>query len=120
MASFKREGIEGLMTGKGFVSGLMALDGFIAPESIGGVMSPQWMQLHQWALPLRFFREKLKLREGDEKGRDNGIARETFGRTGAKIIGKRMFDTGEGTRPEEAQKSGGSVLDRLRQRIMSL
>ena len=103
------------MAGKVFCSVTMSLDGFIAPESFEGFISPerqddpkvqrwmaQWMELQQWLFPLRFFRENLKLGEGGEEGRDNDIARETFERTGASVMGKRMFDSGEQAWPEEA------------------
>ncbi len=60
------------------------------------------MELHAWAFPLRFFRENLRLGEGGEEGRDNDIARELFERTGASVMGKRMFDLGESSWPEEA------------------
>ena len=53
-------------------------------------------------IPQRFFRENLKLGEGREEGRDNDIARETFERTGASVMGKRMFDLGEQAWPQEA------------------
>src|SRR6185503_11228459 len=46
--------------------------------------------------------ENLKLGEGGEEGLDNDIARQTFERTGASVMGKRMFDLGEQTWPEEA------------------
>jgi dihydrofolate reductase len=39
---------------------------------------------------------------GGEEGRDNDIARETFERTGASVMGKRMFDAGERMWPEDA------------------
>ncbi|RPF30522.1 dihydrofolate reductase family protein [Streptomyces sp. TLI_185] len=105
------------MTGKVFFTVTMSLDGFIAPESVpaDGFFAPdrqdepqvqrwmaQWTELQQWAFPLRFFRENLKLGEGGEEGRDNDIARETFERTGASVMGKRMFDLGEQAWPKEA------------------
>src|SRR3989442_7752149 len=90
------------MVGKVFFSVSMSLDGFIAPESSEELMGQQWMELQQWVFPLRFFRENLKLGEGGEEGRDNDIARETFERTGASVMGKRMFDAGEQAWPEEA------------------
>ena len=62
----------------------------------------QWMELQQWIFPQRFFRENLKLGEGGEEGRANDIARETFERTGASVMGKQMFDAGEPAWPEEA------------------
>jgi dihydrofolate reductase len=105
------------MAGKVFFSVTMSLDGFVAPESVpvDDFFSPesqddprvrrwmaQWTELQQWIFPLRFFRENLNLGEGGEEGRDNDVARETFERTGASVMGKRMFDLGEQAWPEEA------------------
>ena len=90
------------MAGKVFFSVTMSLDGFIAPGSLGDLMGQQWMELQQWVFPQRFFRENLKLGEGGEEGRDNDIMRETFERTGASVMGKRMFDLGEKAWPEDA------------------
>ncbi|MFV2019027.1 dihydrofolate reductase family protein [Micromonospora sp. LOL_023] len=95
------------MAGKVFFSVSMSLDGFSAPEQrdqdpkLERWMA-QWMELQAWIFPLRFFRENLKLGEGGEQGRDNDIARETFERTGASILGRRMFDFGERAWPAEA------------------
>jgi len=95
------------MAEKVFFSVTMSLDGFIAPEErtddpdVQRWMA-QWMELQQWIFPQRFFRENLKLGEGGEEGRDNDIVRETFERTGASVMGKRMFDLGEQAWPEEA------------------
>src|SRR5260370_30292661 len=95
------------MAGKVFFSVTMSLDGFIAPphRRAGGPPErwmAQWMELQQWIFPQRFFRENLELGEGGEEGRDNDIVRETFERTGASVMGKRMFDLGEQAWPEEA------------------
>lgn len=90
------------MAGKVFFSVSMSLDGFIAPESPEDLMGQQWMELQQWVFRQRFFRENLKLGKGGEEGRDNDIVRETFERTGASVMGKRMFDAGEGAWPEES------------------
>ncbi|MEC3920299.1 dihydrofolate reductase family protein [Nocardia sp. CDC160] len=105
------------MTGKVFFSLSMSLDGFSAPESMDGLFATpeqlkrdpklargveQWLDLQAWLVPLRFFRENLKLGEGGEEGRDNDIARETFERTGVSIMGKGMFNLGEKSWPEEA------------------
>lgn len=89
------------MAGKVFFSVSMSLDGFIAPESPEELMGQQWMELQQWIFPQRFFRENLKLGEGGEEGRDNDIVRETHLRTGANVMGKRMFDAGEQAWPED-------------------
>src|SRR6476619_4433204 len=90
------------MAGKVFFSVTMSLDGFIAPESLEDLMGQQWMELQQWVFPQRFFRENLLLGEGGEEGRDNDLLRETHERTGASVMGKRMFDAGEPAWPEEA------------------
>jgi dihydrofolate reductase len=90
------------MAGTVFFSVSMSLDGFIAPRTSEELMGRQWMELQQWVFPQRFFRENLKLGEGGEEGRDNDILRETFERTGASVMGKRMFDAGERMWPEEA------------------
>lgn len=105
------------MTGKVFFSVSMSLDGFIVPESMEWLRATpeqraqepklqrsmtQWMELQGWVFPLRFFRENLKLGEGGTEGRDNDIARATFERTGASVMGKRMFELGEHSWPEEA------------------
>ncbi|MEW1647852.1 dihydrofolate reductase family protein [Streptomyces sp. NPDC091219] len=105
------------MAGKVFFSVTMSLDGFIAPEDVPfeDVFSPEgqsdprvrrwlakWSELQAWVFPLRFFRENLRLGEGGEEGIDNDIARATFERTGASVMGRRMFDAGELSWPEEA------------------
>ena len=95
------------MAGNVFFSVTMSLDGFVAPaEGVDDAgrqrWMAQWMELQQWIFPLRFFQENLKLGEGGEEGRDNDIARATFERTGASVMGKRMFDLGEQMWPEDA------------------
>lgn len=105
------------MAGKVFFSVSMSLDGFIAPEAgkDAGLRGEdvrddpeqrywlaRWMELQQWVFPQRHFRESVGFGEGGEEGRDNDILRETFQRTGANVMGKRMFDLGEQAWPEEA------------------
>ena len=90
------------MAGMVFVSVSMSVDGFIAPRSAEELMGRQWMELQRWVFPLRYFRERLQLGAGGEEGRDNDLLRATFERTGASVMGKRMFDAGEQAWPEEA------------------
>src|ERR1700677_1048951 len=95
------------MAGRVFFSVTMPLDGFIAPQGRmddpdGQRWMAQWMELQQWIFSQRFFRESLKLGEGGEEGRDNDIVRETFERTGASVMGRRMFGLGEHAWPEDA------------------
>ncbi len=97
--------------GNVFFSVGMSLDGFIAPDGmeLAHADDPtyndwlsQWNALQQWIVEQRFFRENLHLGEGGETGQDNRILEETFNRTGASIMGKRMFEGGELFWPEEA------------------
>ena len=105
------------MGGTVFFSVTMSLDGFMAPEAVPAedVFSPakrddpdvrrwmtKWSQLQSWVFPQRWFRENLKLGEGGEEGVDNDVARATYERTGASVMGKRMFDLGEQSWPPEA------------------
>lgn len=105
------------MAGKVFFSVTMSLDGFVGPRDDGALAAlreqrdddpslqrwmSQWMALQQWVSKQKFFRENLNLGEGGEDGRDNAILEETFHRTGVSIMGKRMFDGGEVSWPEEA------------------
>jgi dihydrofolate reductase len=105
------------MAGRVFFSVTVSLDGFMAPEPVpaevvftaAGRDDPrarrwlaQWSQLQAWLLGQRWFREHLGFGEGGEEGVDNDIARATYERTGVSIMGRRMFDAGELSWPEEA------------------
>jgi dihydrofolate reductase len=96
-----------------FVFVSVTLDGYLAPAGDGLLELPptdprfqawiaQWSKLQRWAFQQKFFRENLKLGEGGETGADNQLSEELFARTGATIMGKRMFDGGEKHWPEEA------------------
>lgn len=94
-----------------FFSVTMSLDGFIAPPGLG-LTDPdpakrqawiaQWSKLQDYVFHQDFFRKNLKLPGEGEKGADDRWLREVFERTGVTIIGKRMFDAGEDSWPEEA------------------
>jgi dihydrofolate reductase len=96
---------------KVFVNVGMSLDGYIAPEGMDMEHADdptykdwmgKWMQMQGWVADQEFFRQNLGLGDGGETGRDNQIVRGTFERTGASIMGKRMFEGGERFWPEEA------------------
>jgi dihydrofolate reductase len=96
---------------KVFVNIALSLDGFLAPEGMTmehfhdpGFLNwgAKWGALMAWALDQRYLREALKLGEGGETGPVNEMLRHTFERTGAHIMGRRMFDGGELGWPEEA------------------
>lgn len=96
---------------KVFVNIGLSLDGYMAPEgmTIEHWEDPgyqdwgaKWGALMGWALNLQYFRESLKLGPGGDAGPVNDMARHTAERIGASIMGKRMFDQGERSWPEEA------------------
>ncbi|WP_408943086.1 hypothetical protein [Halomonas elongata] len=58
--------------------------------------------LMTWLLNQRYMRENPHLGPGGEIGRVNDMVCRTFKRTVAYIMGKRMFDQGEVSWPEEA------------------
>jgi dihydrofolate reductase len=75
----------------------MSLDGFVAgpnptlqePLGAGGD------RLHEWALGLKSFRERHGM-PGGETNADSEILEEGVARTGAAVMGRRMFSGGEG------------------------
>lgn len=95
---------------KVFVNIALSLDGYLAPEgmTMEHFSDPgykdwgrKWGALMAWALDQQYLRERLKLGPGGETGPVNDLVRHTFERTGAHIVGKRMFEGGERGWPEE-------------------
>ena len=93
---------------KVFVNVGLSLDGYLAPEGMT-MENPsyknwgmKWGALTTWLLNQQYMRDSLKLGPGGETGPENELVRVTFERTGANIMGKRMFDQGEQAWPEEA------------------
>jgi dihydrofolate reductase len=96
---------------KVFVNIALSLDGYMAPEGMDMAhfsdpeyknWGTKWSALMAWALNQQYLREKLKFGTGGETGPVNDMVRHTFERTGAYIMGKRMFEGGERGWPEEA------------------
>lgn len=93
---------------KVFVNIGLSLDGYMAPE--GMTMEnpqyknwgPKWGAMMSWLVKSQYFRENLLGASGGETGRINDLVRDTAERTGANIMGKRMFDQGEISWPENA------------------
>jgi len=94
--------------GKVFVNIALSLDGYMAPEGMT-MDNPgyrnwgaKWGALMAWLISQQSFRENLKFGPGGETGPVNDMVRHTMERTGANIMGKRMFDQGEIAWPAEA------------------
>ena len=96
---------------KVFVNIALSLDGYMAPEgmTIENWGNPgydnwgaKWGALMSWLMRQQYFRENLKFGPGGETGPVNEMVRQTMERTGANIMGKRMFEQGEVSWPEDA------------------
>lgn len=96
---------------KVFVNIGLTLDGYMAPEgmSLAHWSTPeyknwgaQWGTLMGWILKQQYFRENLNFGPGGETGPVNDMLRHTMERSGANIMGKRMFEQGEISWPEAA------------------
>lgn len=96
---------------KVFVNIGLTLDGYMAPEGMAiehwttpgyKQWGAKWGALMGWALKQRYFRENLKFGPGGETGPVNDMVRHTAERSGANIMGKRMFEQGEASWPEDA------------------
>jgi dihydrofolate reductase len=94
-----------------FDSGI-SLDGFFAGDNrspknpMGGVSG----QIHSWMFNQKAFWEYLGFEGGKEDGADGKFIRETIERTGAFIMGKRMFEEGEASWPDDLYKADVYVL----------
>ena len=80
-----------------FASVSMSLDGFIAGPN-GGPGNPLGdggLELHTWAFEQKAWRQAHGLGSSGETGTANQLVEETIERTGAHVMGKRMFEEGE-------------------------
>ena len=87
-----------------FASVAMSLDGFIAGPN-GSPKNPlgdRGIQLHAWVFEQKAWRQAHGLGASGETGADNQLVEETIERTGAHVMGKRMFEEGEPNWDEEA------------------
>src|SRR3954469_6852434 len=86
----------------------VSLDGFVAgpdpsmedPLGVGG------MQLHEWAFAAMAWQEAHG-HEGGEGGVDSDVISETIARTGAGIMGRKMYSGGSGPWADDADGGGG-------------
>ena len=94
-----------------FVNIGLSLDGYMAPEgmTIEHWDEPEyedwgakWGALMSWIMKQRYFRENLQGGSGGETGPVDDMLRDTTERIGANIMGKRMFEQGERSWPENA------------------
>lgn len=74
----------------------MSLDGFVAGPNAGpeNPLGDGSHLIHRWVYDLEGWRERQGL-AGGRTNRDDEVSKETYGRTGAFVMGRRMFDEGE-------------------------
>ncbi|HEX6576089.1 MAG TPA: dihydrofolate reductase family protein [Gemmatimonadaceae bacterium] len=96
---------------KVFVNIALSLDGFMAPEGMTlehwenpGYKNwgAKWGTMMRWIINTEYFRQNLKFGPGGETGPVNDMIKRTFERIGVNIMGKRMFEQGERSWPEDA------------------
>jgi dihydrofolate reductase len=75
----------------------MSLDGFVAGPNpdLEQPLGERGELLHEWAFGLKTFRERHG-ETGGATGPDDDLMAETLSRTGATVMGRRMFGGGEG------------------------
>lgn len=79
----------------------VSLDGYIAGPNRGpsNPLGDGGTSIHKWAFQTASFLERIGL-SGGETSRDDELVKEVFERTGAYVMGRRMFDEGEVGWPE--------------------
>lgn len=94
-----------------FVNIAMSLDGYTSPEGMSlehwddpeyKGWGAKWGALMAWLMNQEYFRTNLDFGPGGETGPVNDMVRRTTERIGANIMGKRMFEQGERSWPENA------------------
>lgn len=84
------------MSGQVFVDISMSLDGFITGpnDSVEATLGEGGDRLHQWVYDLASWRRPHGL-EGGRTGADDDLMNEAVERTGAVVMGRRMYDHAE-------------------------
>jgi dihydrofolate reductase len=84
----------------------MSLDGFVAgpDQSENDPLGTGGMELHQWLVRLKAFRESHGEEAGGEVNASTPIAEEILGNVGATIMGRNMFGGGPGPWRDDSWK----------------
>ena len=90
----------------------ISLDGYMAGDNRGpqNPLGDDGTTIHNWMYKEKAFWEFLGMEGGEEDTKDGELIRELASRTGAYIMGKRMFEEGEGNWPEDLYKASVYVL----------
>ena len=90
----------------------LSLDGFLAGDNRGpdNPLGDRGTTIHEWMFRQKAFHRTHGMEGGEEEGPDGKRIEEVFARTGAWIMGKRMFEEGEKHWPEDLFKAHVYVL----------
>jgi len=90
----------------------ISLDGYMAGDNRGphNPIGDGGVSLHTWMFKQKAFVEMGGKKKGGEEGPDNKLLEAVLARTGAYIMGKRMFDEGEQHWAEDLYKADVYVL----------
>ena len=82
--------------GKVHVDMSKSLDGFVAGPNAGphNAIGDGGHRIQQWMYDVESWRERQSL-QGGQANQDDEVSKERFARTGAYVMGRRMFDEGE-------------------------
>src|SRR6266487_1513118 len=85
----------------------VSLDGYVAGPNptLENPLGEGGDQLHEWAFPLKSWREPHGL-PGGETGPDDELVAESLRATGAVVMGRRMFSGGEGPWENDTNANG--------------
>lgn len=85
----------------------MSLDGFVAGPNatLDDPLGAGGMQLHEWALRLKSWREPHGI-DGGETGPDDELMVESLAQQGAIVMGRRMFSGGSGPWEDDPNADG--------------
>jgi dihydrofolate reductase len=93
--------------GKVFAEISMSLDGFIAgpKPTLKDPLGQGGEQLHEWVVKLAAWRESHH-KSGGEVNSNSNVIEETLSRTGAVIMGRKMFSGGKGPWEKDPRADG--------------
>ena len=85
----------------------VSLDGYVAGPNptLENPLGEGGDQLHEWAFPLKSWREPHGL-PGGETGPDDELVAESLRSTGAVVMGRRMFSGGDGPWEDDTNANG--------------
>jgi dihydrofolate reductase len=97
---------------KVFFDAGITLDGYLAGTNRGpeNPLGDGGTSIHEWMYKQKAFWRSLGMEGGKEDGPDGKLIENVFARTGAYIMGKRMFEEGEVHWPEDLYKAPVYVL----------